>query len=154
MTNILEDIQLLDSQHSMETATEDQQMEILAAIKELSEIPSSVPDSEFHKAGVTMNQSGSGTQQHTARGNVYSSGGGNQFNAERQYFGKEDSKHSSSPHFKSSRVCEALCSHLAPKPSSRRPSMARYSSHQRLLSIHREFFEISNNLNLRDNIRR
>ena len=90
MADILVDIQLLDSQHGMNTATEDQQKEIMAAIKELSEVQPSVPDSEFHEAGVTMNQSGSGTQQYTAKGNVYSSGGGKQFNAERQYFGKED----------------------------------------------------------------
>lgn len=80
----------MDSQHGMHTATEDQQNEILAAIKELSEVPTSVPDSELYEAGITMNQSGSGTQQYTAKGNVYSSGGGKQFIAERQYFGKED----------------------------------------------------------------
>ena len=90
MADILKDIQLLDSQNGMNTATEDQQEEILAAIKELSQLPPSVPDSEFYEVGVTMNQSGAGTQQYTAKGSVYSSGGGKMFNAERQYFGKED----------------------------------------------------------------
>jgi hypothetical protein len=90
MTNILEDIDLLSSYHGMNTATKDQQMEILAAIKELAEVQPSVPDSEFYEAGVTMNQSGSGTQQYTAKGNVYSSAGGRQFIAETQNFGKED----------------------------------------------------------------
>jgi uncharacterized protein (DUF1015 family) len=61
MTHILEDVQLLNSQHGMNAATKDQQKEILAAIKELSEVPPSVPDSEFPEAGFTMYQSGPGT---------------------------------------------------------------------------------------------
>ncbi len=81
MTNILKDVQLLDSQHGMKTATEEQQKEILAAIKELSDVPPSVPDSEFHDPGVTMNQYGSGTQQYTGHGNSYASSGGPIFNA-------------------------------------------------------------------------
>ena len=90
MAKILDDVRLLGLQHGMRAATEDQQKEVMSAIKELSEVMPSVPDSEFPEAGVTMKQSGSGTQQYTAQGNVYSSGGGKQFNAERQYFGKED----------------------------------------------------------------
>jgi len=90
MANILKDIQLLAMEHGLKAATADQQEEILAAITELSEVPSSVPDSEFHEAGVTMNQSGSGTQQYTAKGNAYSTGGGKMFNAETQNFGKEE----------------------------------------------------------------
>lgn len=90
MTSILVDIQLLNSQHGMNTATEDQQKEILAAIKKLSEVQLSISNSEFHHTGVTMNQSGSGERQYTAEKNVYSSGGSKQFKTERQHFGKKD----------------------------------------------------------------
>ncbi|KAF4627871.1 hypothetical protein G7Y89_g10282 [Cudoniella acicularis] len=81
MAQILKDVQLLDSQHGMNTATKSQQEEILTAIKELSEVPPSVPDGEFHDPGVTMSQYGSGTQQYI-HGNSYDSRGGPMFNVD------------------------------------------------------------------------
>lgn len=78
MAQILEDVQLLDSQHGMNTATKPQQEEILAAIKELSEVKSSVPDSEFQDPGVTMTHYGRGDVQYT-HGDSYDTSGGPMF---------------------------------------------------------------------------
>jgi hypothetical protein len=80
MTNILKDIQFLNSQHGMETATEHQQKEILAGSKDSSEVLPSIPDSEFHDPGVMMSQYGSRTQQYTAQGNSYAGSGAPMFN--------------------------------------------------------------------------
>jgi len=87
LATILTNIQLVDSKLGL-----DQRQKITDAIEDLKQVPPSVPDSEFQEAGFTMNQWGSGTQhaQYTAKGNAYTSGGGKQFNAERQYFGKEN----------------------------------------------------------------
>jgi len=75
MKGMLEDVQLLAINHGMTTVTDTERKEVAEAIKELSEIPPSVPDSEFHDPGITMSQYGSGTQQYI-HGNSYASGGG------------------------------------------------------------------------------
>ncbi|KAI9674017.1 MAG: hypothetical protein M1829_003860 [Trizodia sp. TS-e1964] len=87
MTDVIRDVHLLSSQRGTNTATADQQKEILVAIQALAVVPPSVPDNEFHDPGFSMNQSGQGnSQQYTANGDVYSLGGGKQYNARNQTF--------------------------------------------------------------------
>ncbi|KAI9679647.1 MAG: hypothetical protein M1829_001609 [Trizodia sp. TS-e1964] len=89
MANVFKDVQLLNLQRGMNTTTHEQQAEVLAAIQELADVPPSVPDSEFHEHGLTMSQSGSGTQQYVATGDAFSSGGGKIYSAQQQIFVNE-----------------------------------------------------------------
>ena len=81
MKDILEDVQLLTSEHDMKIWTNTQQEEIVKAIATMSAVEPSVPGDLFQETGVT--NSGSGTQnnawgENIAQGDArqYNSGGG------------------------------------------------------------------------------
>ena len=83
MEGMLRDVQLLANQHDMKIATKDQIEEIVNAIKVVSAVEPSVPGNMFQETGVTIDNSGYGTQnnawgEHIAQGYArqYNSAGG------------------------------------------------------------------------------
>jgi hypothetical protein len=83
MKKMLEDVQLLASEHGMKTVTKAQKDEIAQAIEEVSEVTPSVPDDDATQPGLIATNTGSGTQnnavgEHIAQGEarMYVSGGG------------------------------------------------------------------------------
>ena len=90
MHGMLEDIQLLACDYGMKAITSDQIEQIAKAIKEVSEMQASVPDSEFRDTPVTNNMYGDGTQNiNEVQGNQYlSTGSSNMYNATTMTFGK------------------------------------------------------------------
>ncbi|KAH8742907.1 hypothetical protein F5882DRAFT_423908 [Hyaloscypha sp. PMI_1271] len=90
MKGMLEDVQLLASEHSMKTVTEVQQVEIAQAITEISAIAPSVPDRVFQETGFTNNNYGPGAQ-YNAQGEYIAQGSTRQYNSGggAMYFGKD-----------------------------------------------------------------
>lgn len=88
MKGILEDIHLLASNHAMGAATTNQVDEIAKAIRDVSGIESSIPESVLHDIAFTNNNFGSGPMtNHNVQGNQYSqtnNSTGQQFQAEHQ----------------------------------------------------------------------
>ena len=79
MKGILEDVQLLACERGMNTATYDQEQEIVKAISDVSAISPSVPENEFQETGFTNTNYGSGTQ-YNAKGKNINQGNARQYN--------------------------------------------------------------------------
>lgn len=83
MKGILLDTQLLARNHGMQVITKVQEDEVAQAITAMSETAISVPEQIFYDPAVSVEQSGSGTQNNAWGGNIaqgearqYNSGGG------------------------------------------------------------------------------
>ena len=83
MQGILEDVNLLMGEKSINSAGKAQQEQILKAIKEIAAVAPSVPEQEIQQTGFTNSNYGSGTQynaqgENVAQGNaqLYNSAGG------------------------------------------------------------------------------
>ena len=90
MKEMLEDVQLLASEHGMKIATKAEQEEIVKAIATVSAVEPSIPEDLFQETGITANNSGSGTQNNAWGENIaqgssrqYNTGGG------AMHFGKD-----------------------------------------------------------------
>jgi len=96
MHGMLEDVQLLASDYGMNTVTTDQIEQIAKALKEISDIKPSVPDSEFHDTAYTTNMLGDvhGTQNinNVERDQYLAIGSAKMdiYNATSMSFGKKD----------------------------------------------------------------
>jgi hypothetical protein len=94
MMGMLEDTQLLASDYGLQAFTKDQIEQIAKALKEVSDIKISVPDSEFYDSTTTTNILGDvhGTQNiNNVEGNQYlATGSAKQYNATTMSFGKDN----------------------------------------------------------------
>jgi hypothetical protein len=90
MKGILEDVQLLASEHGMKIATNAQKEQITQAIVEVSALEPSVPDEEFQDTGFSPVNLGPGTQ-YNAQGEYIAQGQARQYNAPggTMHFGKD-----------------------------------------------------------------
>jgi hypothetical protein len=94
MMGMLEDTQLLASDYGLQAFIKDQIEHIAEALKEVSDIKISVPDSEFHDSTTTTNIPGDvhGTQNiNNVKGNqILETGSAKLYNATTMSFGKDN----------------------------------------------------------------
>ncbi|CZR56191.1 uncharacterized protein PAC_06079 [Phialocephala subalpina] len=94
MKGMLEDIQLLASDYGLQAFTKDQIQQIAKALKEVSDIKTSVPDSEFRDSTITTNMLGDvhGTQNiNNVEGDQYlATGSAKMYNATTMSFETKD----------------------------------------------------------------
>jgi hypothetical protein len=90
MKGMLEDVQRLACEHSMQIATKAEEDEVVQAITAVSEVGASVPDNVFHDPNISIDNSGPGIQNN-AWGENIAQGNSRQFNSGGgpQNFGKD-----------------------------------------------------------------
>lgn len=92
MKGMLEDVQLLTSNWTMNAMTNAQAEQVVKAISKLSALQSSVPENIFEETAFTANNSGSGTQtNYHAQGEYIAQGNAKQYNSAggAMHFGKD-----------------------------------------------------------------
>jgi hypothetical protein len=94
MHGMLQDVQLLASNYGMKTVTTEQIEQITTALKDVSEIKASVPDSEFYDTAFTTNMLGDvhGTMNinNVERDQYLATGTAKMYNTTSMSFGKDD----------------------------------------------------------------
>jgi N-terminal domain on NACHT_NTPase and P-loop NTPases len=90
MKGVLQDLQLLVGERSTGIATKEEIEQLARAIKDVSAIPPSIPESELQEHNFTANYSGSGTQ-YNAQGEYIAQGNARQYNSggAPMHFGKD-----------------------------------------------------------------